>query len=106
MQQNQKKLQPKSAYNELDLDGDGVVSDNEMKALEALDRHERNDSQRHMSWVALCSMLIVTALVFLPIFSDTRIEALDGLFSLFYISMGGIVAAFFGAQAFVQRGKK
>ena len=102
----QKALQEDSEYNKLDLDSDGIVSDNELRVVEALDKHERNDSQRRMSWIALFSMIIVTALVFLPVFPDTRIKALDGLFSLFYISMGGIVAAFFGSQAFVQRGKK
>ena len=35
----QKRLQPESTYNTLDLDGDGVVSDNELAAAEAR-RHE------------------------------------------------------------------
>ena len=33
----QKQLQPESTYNTLDLDGDGVVSDNELAAAEALE---------------------------------------------------------------------
>lgn len=37
----QKKLQKNSAYNELDLDGDGVVSDSELAVVDALSKHEK-----------------------------------------------------------------
>ena len=102
----QKKLEADSKYNQLDLDGDGVVSDTELAAIEALDKHEKQDAQRRMAWIAMLSMLIFTALVFLPIFPDSRINALADLFSLFYIGMAGIVSAYFGAAAFISRGKK
>ena len=69
----QKKLQDGSKHNELDVDGDGVVSDQELALAEVLDRHEKADAQRRMAWVAMISMLVFTALVFLPIFPDTRI---------------------------------
>ena len=69
----QKRLQPESTYNTLDLDGDGVVSDNELAAAEALEKHEKADAQRRMAWISLISMLIFTAMVFLPVFPDSRI---------------------------------
>ena len=102
----QKKLESDSKYNPLDLDGDGVVSDEEMAAVEALDKHEKQDAQRRMAWIAMISMLAFTALVFLPFFPDSRINALADLFSLFYIGMAGNVSAYFGAAAFISRGKK
>jgi len=102
----QKKLEADSKYNKLDLDGDGIVSDTELAAVEALDKHEKQDAQRRMAWIAMLSMLIFTALVFLPIFPDSRINALADLFSLFYIGMAGVVSAYFGAAAFISRGKK
>ena len=102
----QKKLESDSKYNPLDLDGDGIVSDEEMAAVEALDKHEKQDAQRRMAWIAMIAMVVFTAFVFLPIFPDSRINALSDLFSLFYICMAGVVSAYFGAAAFISRGKK
>jgi|TARA_E500000305_G_C3911712_1_gene183722 uncharacterized membrane protein YdjX (TVP38/TMEM64 family) len=101
----QKQLQPESAYNSLDLDGDGVVSDGELAAAEALEKHEKADAQRRMAWVSLISMLIFTVLVFLPIFPDSRIKALADLFGLFYIGVAGVVGAYMGMTAYMS-GKK
>jgi len=101
----QKQLQPESTYNSLDLDGDGVVSDNELAAAEALEKHEKADAQRRMAWVSLISMLIFTVLVFLPIFPDSRIKALADLFGLFYIGVAGVVGAYMGMTAYMS-GKK
>ena len=86
--------------NRLDMDGDGEVSDKELAVADAVNRHEKMDAQRRMAWTAMISMLIFTALVFLPIFPDSRIKALADLFSLFYIGMAGCVSAYFGAVAF------
>ena len=82
------------------MDGDGEVSDKELAVADAINRHEKMDAQRRMAWTAMISMLIFTALVFLPIFPDSRIKALADLFSLFYIGMAGCVSAYFGAAAF------
>ena len=41
----QKKLQPDSEYNALDLDNDGVVSDNELAVMEALEQKEKMEAQ-------------------------------------------------------------
>ena len=76
----QKKLQKNSEYNTLDLDGDGIVSDNELAVAEAIDKHEKSDAQRRMAWIAMFSMIGFTLAVFLPIFPDARIKALSGSF--------------------------
>ena len=101
----QKKLQKDSKHNELDLDGDGIVSDAELAAVEALEKHEKADAQRRMAWVAMLSMIFFTLAVFLPIFPDARIKALSDLFGLFYIGQAGVVGAYMGMTAYMAKGK-
>ena len=101
----QKKLQKDSKHNELDLDGDGIVSDAELAAVEALEKHEKADAQRRMAWLAMGSMLFFTLAVFLPIFPDARIKALSDLFGLFYIGQAGVVGAYMGMTAYMAKGK-
>jgi len=99
----QKKLQKDSQYQALDLDGDGVVSDSELAAVDALSQHEKADAQRQMAWVAMGSMLFFTMAVFLPVFPDARIKALSDLFGLFYIGQAGVVGAYMGMTAYMSR---
>ena len=101
----QKKLEHDSAYNDLDINLDGVVDDSEIVAAEALDSHEKADAQRRMAWVAMLSMLVFTVAVFLPIFPDSRIKALADLFGLFYIGQAGIVGAYMGMTAYMKNKK-
>ena len=101
----QKKLQEDSKFNELDIDGDGVVSDAELAVAEAIDRHEKSDAQRRMAWVSMVSMIVFTAAVFLPIFPDGRIKALSDLFGLFYIGQAGVVGAYMGMTAYMSAKK-
>ena len=101
----QKKLQNDSVKNKLDTDGDGVVSDTELAAAEALDKHEKADAQRRMAWVSMISMIVFTAAVFLPIFPDARIKALSDLFGLFYIGQAGGVGAYMGMTAYMSAKK-
>ncbi len=101
----QKKLQNDSQYSELDVDGDGIVSDKELALAEVLDKHEKADAQRQMAWVAMLSMIVFTLMVFLPIFPDGRIKALSDLFGLFYIGQAGVVGAYMGMSAYMAKGK-
>ena len=76
----------------------------EIKVLEELEvQEEKADAQRRMAWVALWSMLIFTAIVFLPFFPDSRIKLLGELSALFYIGMAGIVGAYMGMTAYMSR---
>ena len=101
----QKKLEPDSEYSALDLDNDGVVSDKELAVMEALEKKEKMEAQKKIAWVAMVSMLVFTALVFLPIFPDTRIKALSDLFGLFYIGQAGVVGAYMGMTAYMSAKK-
>jgi len=102
-----KKLEVGSRYAQYDLDGDGVVTDEEMKKstemLELELREEKADAQKRMSWVALGSMLVFTAILFSPIISETRVSALADLLGLFYIGQASIVGFYFGAQAYMSK---
>ena len=101
----QKRLQSDSQHDALDVDGDGIVSDDELALAEVLDKHEKADAQRQMAWVAMISMIVFTLMVFLPIFPDGRIKALSVLFGLFYIGQAGVVGAYMGMTAYMN-GKK
>ena len=103
----QKKLEKNSEYNKYDLDGDGIVTDEEMAAIAKIEememQEEKADAQRRMAWVSLIAMLVFTCLVFLPIFPDSRIKALADLFGLFYIGMAGVVGAYMGMTAYMSK---
>ena len=106
----QKKLQKDSKYNDKDLNGDGVVSDDELdewKQSEEVKRLNRKQMhQRNMAWVALASMLLFTAVMFTPIVPDERIKLLTDISNLFYLAQAGIVGAFMGFAAFDKTGMK
>ena len=104
-----KTLQKDSVYEEYDVDGDGVVSDAELATVKAIHEaevaEEKAGAQRKMAWISIISMLVFTALLFLPIFPDSRIKALADLFGLFYIGMAGVVGAYMGMTAYMSAKK-
>ena len=106
----QKKLQKDSKYNDKDLNGDGVVSDDELdewKQSEEVKRLNRKQMhQRNMAWTALVSMILFTAILFTPIVPDDRIKLLTDISNLFYLAQAGIVGAFMGFAAFDKSGMK
>ena len=106
----QKKLQIDSKYNDKDLNGDGVVSDDELdewKQSEEVKRINRKQMhQRNMAWTALVSMILFTAIMFTPIVPDDRIKLLTDISNLFYLAQAGIVGAFMGFAAFDKSGMK
>jgi hypothetical protein len=101
-----KRLESDSILDVADLDGDGVVTNGEIGKHERLLRIEnwdkQQDQQRHMAWVAMGSMVLLTAALILPILPTDRIEALSGLMTMFYTAQMGVVAAFMGASAYVR----
>jgi uncharacterized membrane protein YdjX (TVP38/TMEM64 family) len=109
LKKGDKSLQKDSVYEEFDMDGDGVVSDEEISAVKTIheveEAEEKADAQRKMAWVSLIAMLVFTVLVFLPIFPDSRIKAVADLFGLFYIGMAGVVGAYMGMTAYMVKKK-
>tara|TARA_A200000159_G_scaffold146472_1_gene152843 strand:+ start:9385 stop:9708 length:324 start_codon:yes stop_codon:yes gene_type:complete len=102
-----KKLEKGSRYEAHDLDGDGIVTDEEIareKEMVELElREEKADAQQHMAWVAMGSMLVFTTVLFLPVVSTSRVTALADLLGLFYIAQAGVVGAYMGVSAWMSR---
>jgi hypothetical protein len=102
-----KTLEKDSAYSKYDVDGDGVVTDQELVVMKELSEIERADrkqkQQRYMAWTAIWSMIAFTLILFSPIVSDSRVNALADLLGLFYIAQAGIVGAFMGVSAWMSR---
>ena len=76
----QKKLEKGSRFEAHDLDGDGVVTDEEIareKEMVELElREEKAKQQQSMAWVAMGSMLVFSTFLFLPIIPASRVNAL------------------------------
>ena len=90
---------------DFDIDGDGKITDKEIamkeRMLEVELREEKSASQKFMAWVAMGMMIVFTIVLFTPMMTDSRVEALADLLGLFYIAQTGIVAAYMGATAYM-----
>ena len=105
---SQKKLQKSSAYDKYDIDGDGVVSDDEFSHMADIKKLEhdlrKQRAQRRMATASLVAMGVFTGAMFLV--DIERVKALADISNLFYISGAGIVGAYMGASAFMSRNGK
>ena len=106
-----KKLQPGSAYEQFDLNQDGIISDGELAISQKIEQleHERimhenldrmMDQQRLMAWVAMGSMVLFTGLLFLPQLDGSKIINFSGILNTFYVSQAAVVSVFMGATAY------
>ena len=103
--------QPMSGYHPADLNGDGKVDEEEKrmelefrrKALE--DQDAMRDAQRNMTWFALFGLLLypfaVVAASFVGL--DEAQKTLGSMAPTYFVAVAGIVAAFFGAQAYTKK---
>ena len=104
----QKKLEPGSEYDKYDLDGDGIVTDEEFEMDQKLMRMEnedkKEDAQRYMAWFALFGMLLYPSLVVLSVLMsiDKAATVLGDMAPTNFVSVAAIVAAFFGKEAYVK----
>tara|TARA_R100000234_G_scaffold112211_1_gene85680 strand:+ start:242 stop:571 length:330 start_codon:yes stop_codon:yes gene_type:complete len=101
-----KKLEKDSKYLKHDLDGDGIVTDEEIAREERMVRLENNDKmqdqQRMLCWVSSISSIILIVLAMSPIIPDTRVEMVTALLSTYIVANLGIVATFMGTTAFTR----
>ena len=101
----QKKLEKDSEYAHLDIDGDGVVTDEELDMDERMMRlqneDKRQDAQRYMAWFALWGMLLYPSMVVISLIIglDQAAKILGDMAAVYYVSVAAIVAAYFGTQA-------
>lgn len=85
----------------LDRNGDGAVNNTDEKLIELENSDRKQDIQRKLAVAAFISMVALMGYVLLGNVASERIEAMSNLIEMFYISMAGIIAAFFGADAFI-----
>ena len=84
-----------SWYEKYDMDGDGVVSDDEfahMAEIKRLERFTKQRAQRRMATASLVAMASFTIAMFLV--DLERVKALADISNLFYITGGGIVSVY------------
>ena len=102
---DQKKLQSSSKYNEYDLDGDGIVSDAEIENAKAIKETEtqlrKQLAQLRMARYTLIAMGAFTLAMF--IVDVERVKALADISNLFYLSGAGIVGAYMGTTAWMNK---
>ena len=78
----------------IDLDGDGEVEQNELDLY-----IRRRNTQRNFAIVAMASLVIMGA--WIGFFAtETRLQSIGALLDLFWITMGGIIATYMGAEAY------
>ena len=100
-----KKLQKGSRYEEYDEDGDGIVSDKELSHVKEIkateDELRKHLAQLRMARYTLIGMGIFTVVMFfVPL---DRVNALSDISNLFYISGAGIVGAYMGTTAWLEK---
>ena len=105
----QKKLEKDSQYEHLDLDGDGVVTDEELDLDERMMRLENEDkkadAQRNMAWFALFGMLLYPFAVVIAswIGLDQAGKILGDMAPTYFVSVAAIVAAFYAKEAIAKK---
>ena len=103
-----KKLEHNSEYNQFDINGDGIVTDEELnrseKMLQIENMDKLADQQRLMAWFALILPFLTILFMCLPFVTPERTNLVMGLATTFSAAMGTIVVAFMAATAYI-RGK-
>ena len=105
---NQKKLESESKYEKYDLDGDGIITDEEFEMDQKLVRLEnedkKEDAQRLMAWYALFGMLLYPSLVVISVLCgiEKAASVLGDMAPTYFVAVAAIVAAFFCKEAYVK----
>jgi hypothetical protein len=97
-----------SGHHPADVNGDGYVTPDEQKMYLEFKRKEledadaMRDAQRKMAWFALGGMLLYPFAVVLAVLLglDSASKILGDMAATYFVAVAGIVAAFFGSQAF------
>ena len=110
----QKKLQKGSAWEYVDIDTDGEITDGEIAMAQKMEEleHRREihenldkmqDQQRYMAWVAMGSMVIFVGILMTPFIETDRINMFSGFLNTFFVSQAAVVSVFMGDTAYSKR---
>ena len=100
-----KKLQNGSKLESADLDGDGIVTDEELDMQERMimleNEDKKQDAQRNMAWFALFGMLLYPFAVVAAVLGglDQAATVLGSMAPTYFVSVAAIVAAFYAKEA-------
>jgi uncharacterized membrane protein (DUF485 family) len=110
-----KTLENGSAFEHLDADGDGVITDEEMAQAKEIaefkykqtmreNEDKKEDQIRQMAWFALWGMLLYPVLILVTSFFDVDDAAriIGDIAPTYFVAIAGLVAAFFGATAYMK----
>ena len=100
-----------SGHHPADTNGDGKVSEKEQamylefKRKELEDADAMRDAQRTMTWFALAGLLLYPFAVVLAVLAglDSASKILGDMAATYFVAVAGIVAAFFGSQAYSKK---
>ena len=107
----EEKKEVKTTYHPADTDGDGKVSKEEhqmymeFKRKELEDADAMRDAQRKMTWFALAGLLLYPLAVVIASMAglSEAQKTLGSMAPTYFVAVAGIVAAFFGAQAYSKK---
>lgn len=103
-----KTLEPGSQFEKFDTDGDGIVTDEEMLAMERMLKIENDDKKedqiRAMAWFALFGMLLYPVGIIAAAMFGLEMAAslLSDIAPTYFVAISALVAAFFGASAYTK----
>ena len=104
-----KKLQKDSKFNDLDTNGDGIVSDKEFEMKEKLilleNRDKKEDQQRYLVWFSALTVTIFIIVLMTPLVPIDRISHLSGIAEIWVLSNMGVIGSFIGFNQLAKRGE-
>jgi FtsH-binding integral membrane protein len=103
----------KAGYHPADTNGDGHVTDEEQKMYLEFKRKEledadaRRDAMRQMTWFALGGMLLYpfTILITSVLGFESTAKIIGDIAPTYFVAIAGLVAAYFGANAYADKKK-
>ena len=105
----QKKLEKGSAWELLDKNGDGVVSDKELEVRERMvlleNRDKKEDQQRHLVWFSALTVTVFIVVLMTPLVPVDRISHLSGIAEIWVLSNMGVIGSFIGFNQLAKRNK-
>ena len=101
----------KAGYHPADVNGDNIVDAEEKKMYLEFKRKEledadaMRDAQRNMAWFSLAGMLFYPAMVVATSIAELEkaSDILGDMAPTYFVAVAGLVAAFFGAQAWSKK---
>ena len=106
----------KNIIKKYDMEGKGKVTQEEMDVIEGIielearkakeaDRDKREDAQRRMAWFALLGMLLYPVGIMISdlLGLEQAANLLSSIAPTYFVAIAGLVAAFFGVQAWTSK---